>query len=193
MKTLLLPSQIGAATHAQVTVQDGTEPQRTAGFVYTLGTLQEQPTPDAILTEEGITVQPADPAPIFTPTEGERWTYCATAGSMTDEEIASYIVEYPVVSAPTIVIPPTVAQYTIGVQNWLDNEAQKLGYDNSLSLCTYVTSNVTKFKEEAQIGVNRRDYAWSYCYNLLGSAPAVMPSVEELTTQIASSFSNTTK
>jgi hypothetical protein len=188
MKTLLLPSQIGNATHARVTVQDGTEPQRTAGFVYVLGYYVERPTPEAILTEEGITVQPADPAPIFTPTEGERWTYCPGAGEIADKAIAAYIVANPSRPAPSIQQPPTVCEYTAGIQAWLDSEAAKLGYDNALSLCTYADSTVPKFYEEARQGIRRRDFAWSRGYEMLATPPDVLPSVAELVDQIAKEF-----
>jgi hypothetical protein len=218
MKTLLLPSQIGNATHARVTVQDGTEPSKTAGFVYVLGTLQEQPTqytatrPEVIGDTDPIdrtftTKEERDefvsqqssialgwaaldivPECIFIPTEGESWTYCAIAGVMHDEEIAAYIVANPAEPAPVVAAPPTVSEYTAGIQAWLDSEAAKLGYDNALSLCTYADSTVPKFYEEAREGIKRRDFAWSRGYEMLATPPEVLPSVAELVDQIAKEF-----
>lgn len=53
------------------------------------------------------------------------------------------------------------------VQTQLDKKAQAKGYDSIISACTYVTSTVAKFAQEAQEFVNLRDTAWSVCYQLL--------------------------
>lgn len=39
-------------------------------------------------------------------------------------------------------------QYTDFIQSMLDTEAQKLGYDNCNSVCTYINSGVDKFDTE---------------------------------------------
>jgi hypothetical protein len=53
------------------------------------------------------------------------------------------------------------------VQVQLDKKAQAKGYDSIISACTYVTSTVAKFAQEAQEFVNLRDTAWATCYQLL--------------------------
>jgi hypothetical protein len=195
MKTLLLPSQIGNATHAQVVVQDGTEPSKTAGFVYVLGELIPEFKPtisEPVYDADGVEIVSAIEFPgspeQFTPTDGERWTYCPGAGEIADNAIAAYIVANPSRPAPSIQTPPTVSEYTAGIQAWLDSEAAKLGYDNALSLCTYADSTVPKFYEEAREGIKRRDFAWSRGYEMLATPPEVLPSVVELVDQIAKEF-----
>lgn len=39
-------------------------------------------------------------------------------------------------------------EYTDFIQSMLDKEAQKLGYDNCNSVCTYINSGVDKFDTE---------------------------------------------
>lgn len=54
------------------------------------------------------------------------------------------------------------------VQVYLDTAAQVREYDNMLSLCTYATSTVEKFRIEGQCGVEFRDVVWTKTYELLG-------------------------
>lgn len=49
----------------------------------------------------------------------------------------------------------------------LDAFAQTRNYDGILSACTYATSTVTKFQEEAEYCVNARDATWSTLYGIL--------------------------
>lgn len=51
-------------------------------------------------------------------------------------------------------------------QQRLDTFAQTRGYDNILSLCTYVLSPNAKFKAEGQYGVEARDATWSKLYKI---------------------------
>ena len=69
------------------------------------------------------------------------------------------------------------------VQKRLDDFAQTRGYDNILSCCSYATSTIQKFQEEAQYCVQARDSHWSMCYTILQEFEAgtrVMPTVPEL-------------
>lgn len=69
------------------------------------------------------------------------------------------------------VIPPTVDQmvdsFKAAIQANLDAFAQQRGYDGILSACTYVSSTVTKFRQEGQRCVDLRDQTWAACYVLL--------------------------
>ena len=65
-----------------------------------------------------------------------------------------------------------IAGYTQQVQSYLDTTAQERGYDNIVSLCTYATSAIPKFKLEGQAGVIWRDAVWSKCYEILAEVQA---------------------
>lgn len=47
------------------------------------------------------------------------------------------------------------------VQCRLDSWAQSHGYDSIISLCTYASSSIQKFKAEGQNGVDKRDATWA--------------------------------
>lgn len=64
-------------------------------------------------------------------------------------------------------------------QQRLDAFAQTRGYDNILSLCTYVSSPNETFKAEGQYGVEARDATWSKLYEIFNeveSGVRPMPS-----------------
>lgn len=97
--------------------------------------------------------------------------------------------EFPMVGLPLIVVqaPAIVKEYwrwdginflppnlellkepiIKAVQQRLDVTAQERGYDNMLSLCTYATSSIPKFRAEAQAGIDWRDACWAKCYSLM--------------------------
>lgn len=58
------------------------------------------------------------------------------------------------------------------VQKHLDDAAKLLGYDGILSVCTYATSSVSKFRTEALSYISWRDNVWSYCNTALASVHA---------------------
>lgn len=57
-------------------------------------------------------------------------------------------------------------------QKRLDDFARTSNYDGILSLCTYATSAVPKFKSEGQYGVDARDRTWAKLYAILDEVQA---------------------
>ena len=75
------------------------------------------------------------------------------------------------------------AQYTALIQSMLDKEAQKLGYDNCNSVCTYVDTGVAKFDAEGVAFRKWRSAVWAKGYELLDEVKAgarPVPTPEEL-------------
>lgn len=74
-------------------------------------------------------------------------------------------------------------QYTDLIQHLLDVEAQKLGYDNCNSVCTYVDTGVQKFDDEGVAFRKWRSAVWAKGYELLSEVQAgtrPVPTEEEL-------------
>jgi hypothetical protein len=74
-------------------------------------------------------------------------------------------------------------QYTALIQSMLDREAQKLGYDNCNSVCTYVDTGVAKFDAEGVAFRKWRSAVWAKGYELLAEVQAgtrPIPTEEEL-------------
>ena len=75
------------------------------------------------------------------------------------------------------------AQYTNYIQNILDEEAKKLGYDSCLSVCSYVNTGVAKFDAEGEAFRTWRSAVWNKGYEILALVLAgemEIPSYEEL-------------
>lgn len=75
------------------------------------------------------------------------------------------------------------AQYTALIQSILDTEAQKLGYDNCNSVCTYVDTGVQKFDDEGVAFRKWRSAVWAKGYEILAdvqSGKMEIPTEEEL-------------
>lgn len=73
--------------------------------------------------------------------------------------------------------------YTKLIQSILDTEAQKLGYDNCLSVCSYMDTGVQKFDDEGTCFRKWRSAVWNKGYELLDkvtSGEMEIPSEEEL-------------
>ena len=67
-----------------------------------------------------------------------------------------------------------VARQVVGmVQARLDDLAKSWGYDHILSLCTYATSSVPRFRAEGQAGVDWRDATWAYVNQAQHTAPSL--------------------
>lgn len=75
------------------------------------------------------------------------------------------------------------AQYTTIVQSILDDEAQKLGYDNCLSVCSYVDTGVSKYDTEGKAFRQWRSEVWEKAFEMLDqikAGSATMPTEDEL-------------
>jgi hypothetical protein len=73
--------------------------------------------------------------------------------------------------------------YTNLIQSLLDKEAQKLGYDNCLSVCSYMDTGVQKFDDEGSCFRKWRSAVWNTGYEILDkvkSGKMEIPSEEEL-------------
>ena len=58
-------------------------------------------------------------------------------------------------------------QYTALIQSMLDKEAQKLGYDNCNSVCTYIDTSISKFDSEGRAFRIWRSKVWNKAYEIL--------------------------
>lgn len=52
------------------------------------------------------------------------------------------------------------------VTQHIDATARLLGYESRLSICTYLTSNVIQFKNEAEAFISWRDSIWESCLQI---------------------------
>lgn len=73
-------------------------------------------------------------------------------------------VEWELRDKPAVPPPPTSDQITAGVQVHIDQTAQSKGYENGVSLATYVPSTVATWRAEADAFIPWRDSVWAYTY-----------------------------
>ena len=78
--------------------------------------------------------------------------------------------------------PPTAEQIMsrleARVQQWLDEQARALGYDDIKSAVTYAEeSAVPKFQQEGQAMRRLRSMAWARCYEILSEVQAGQRSI----------------
>jgi hypothetical protein len=66
----------------------------------------------------------------------------------------------------------TETDIIFAVQHMLDAKARERNYDGILSACSYATSTVSKFKNEALACVAWRDAVWAQCYASLAAVQA---------------------
>lgn len=81
----------------------------------------------------------------------------------------------------------TQARLTAFVQNILDEEAHRLGYDSCLSVCSYVDTGVTKFDDEGKAFRSWRSAVWAKGYEILNAVLAgerEIPTEEELLAEL---------
>lgn len=77
----------------------------------------------------------------------------------------------------------TQAHYTALIQKVLDDAAKELGYDNCLSVCSYVDTGVAKFDAEGTAFRAWRSAVWAKGYEILDMVIAgqmEIPTEEEL-------------
>lgn len=80
-----------------------------------------------------------------------------------------------------------LAYFTAVLQNHLDAEARKLGYDSCLSVCSYVDTGVPKFDAEGQAFRQWRSAVWQKGYAIVAAVKAgerEVPSEAELLAEI---------
>lgn len=74
---------------------------------------------------------------------------------------------WQLMDAPAVPPPPTSDQITAGVQVHIDQTAQSKGYEDGVSLATYVPSTVEMWRAEADAFIPWRDSVWEYTYTTL--------------------------
>lgn len=92
-------------------------------------------------------------------------------------------------AAPPPPPPPNARDYAAAVQAKLDMTAQERDYDNILSACSYVGSDVAQFAGEAVALRAWRDRVWSYFYDTLADIEterATRPAVDALVAALPS-------
>lgn len=80
-----------------------------------------------------------------------------------------------------------IAQYTVAIQQRLDEFARTRGYDSILSAATYAASTVPGFAAEGQYCIGARDAAWAKYYEILAAVEAgtrPMPTLDEIFTEL---------
>ena len=100
------------------------------------------------------------------PPEAAAW--CNNHNAYIVKRGTTYVIEE--VPAPT---PEEIqARLTQAVQDRLDSEAQALGYDSCLSVCSYADTGVAKFDAEGAAFRSWRSAVWQSCYAILDAVKA---------------------
>lgn len=78
-------------------------------------------------------------------------------------------------------------QLDAAVSDHLNAQAMKMGYENRVSICTYINSAIPKFNGEASAFVAWRDQVWSVCLQILSdvsSGARQPPTAEQLIAEL---------
>ena len=108
--------------------------------------------------------------------------WCNENGTATIEDKGDYY-ECVEIVAPEPTPEEIQEQLTKAVQKYLDTTAQKLNYDNCLSVCSYVDTGVAKFDEEGVAFRQWRSAVWQKGYEIVDAVKAGtrdIPTEEEL-------------
>lgn len=77
-----------------------------------------------------------------------------------------------------------VAQFTPGLQRWMETVAASNGYDSVLSCVSYIGSSVTQFAGDAKAMSKWRDELWkwasAYQHGANGQLPDPIPTLEQI-------------
>lgn len=80
-----------------------------------------------------------------------------------------------------------ISEYVEAVGRFMDKVVKMRGYDSIVSACSYATSGVQRFREEAIACIKWRDLVWSSCYSALDlvnsgaiGAPSINDFIESL-------------
>lgn len=127
--------------------------------------IREEQYIEAVLDENGEVIKPAETIPAeIIPAE------------VIPAEYRTVVEDVKVRRFQIVAIPEPSAEekaaalqkrYTDLIQRILDTEAQKLGYDNCNSVCTYVDTGVAKFDAEGVAFRKWRSAVWALGYELL--------------------------
>lgn len=121
------------------------------------------------------------------PPEAADW--CNESGKAYIEEIepVNAVRRFQIVAIPELTQEEKNKQLqshmTAVIQNALDEEAKKLGYDNCLSVCSYIDTGVAKFDDEGIAFRAWRSVVWAKGYEILDevvSGKREIPTEEEL-------------
>jgi hypothetical protein len=119
----------------------------------------------------------------------------APCQSTDDPDFVTYISWVNQGNAPQSEDPPAPmetpesvsANIVEAIQNHLDGVAKTRNYDGILSLCTYASSSIPRFRAEGQAGVDWRDQCWAAAYQIMadvGLGLRTIPTVAEVLAEL---------
>lgn len=121
--------------------------------------------------------------PYHVPNEGKWKSLWNDVNEYAQNNPKNVTIEYPKVPTQEDINIETQQQYTNFIQQLLDAEAQNLGYDNCLSVCSYMDTGVQKFDDEGSCFRKWRSAVWNTGYEILDkvkSGKMEIPSEEKL-------------
>lgn len=83
--------------------------------------------------------------------------------------------------------PPTISDFAAAVQSHIDDAARSRGYNDSVSLASYVNSTLPQWAAEASAFVAWRDAVWIYAYGELGKVQAgqrALPTIDKMIAEL---------